>query len=187
MDSLTTFLASMMRLTAPLAFSASGEYVAERGGTLNISLEGMMLSGAFFGIWGSDAFNSVPLGLLCGMLAGLAVAFIHAQMAHRLQANTFVVGLTLNILALGLTSYLFQTIEPKGVQADIISIPGLHNIPVIGEPLFENRWPFYLLLIVVPLAWFIVARTRWGLELRACGEDPAAADGNRSTASVPRN
>jgi len=176
MDSITSILAGTMRLTGPLAFSASGEYVAERGGTLNISLEGMMLSGAFFGIWASDIFNSSVAGLIGGMLAGLVVAIIHANMSHRLQANTFVVGLTLNILALGLTSYLLRVIEPRGVQADNIDIPLLHQIPLIGESLFSNRWPIYLLLIVAPLSWYMVNRTRWGLELRACGEDPGAAD-----------
>lgn len=176
MDSLTTMLASMVRLTGPLAFSASGEYVAERGGTLNISLDGMMLAGSFFGIWGGAASHNVAIGLICGMFAGVVVAVIHANLSHRLQTNTFVVGLTLNVLAFGLTSYLLRVVKPKGVQARKIAIPLLHDIPVIGEPLFQNRWPIYLLIVVIPLAWFLVNRTRWGLELRACGEDPRAAD-----------
>lgn len=176
MDSLTMILGSSMRLTTPLAFSASGEYVAERGGTLNISLEGMMLMGAFFSIWGASATGNVVIGLLCGMLAGLAIAIIHANMSHRLQANTFVVGLTLNILALGLTSYLFLVIRPEGAQADRWDIPLLHQIPVLGDAIFSNRWPMYLLPLVALLSWWMVNKTRWGLELRACGEDPSAAD-----------
>ena len=175
-DSITTILASMVRLSGPLAFSASGEYVAERGGPLIISLEGMMLGGAFFGVLGSSVFGSSVAGLVSGMLCGLAVAMIHANLSHRLQANTFVVGLTLNVLLLGLTSYLLQTIDLEPTQANTISIPWFDELPLVGDPLFSNRWPVYLLLIVVPLSYWLVHRTRWGLELRACGEDPQAAD-----------
>jgi ABC-type uncharacterized transport system permease subunit len=175
-NDLSIVLASAMRLTAPLAFAGAGEYVAERGGSLIISIEAMMLSGAFFSILGSSIFGSAAAGMACGMVAGLVVALIHANLSYRLDANTFVVGLTLNILALGVTSFLLETIDMTPHAAGEITIPLLHSIPVIGEPLFVNSWTIYLLLIVVPLSWFIVMRTRWGLELRACGEDPQAAD-----------
>ncbi|GIU86063.1 MAG: ABC transporter permease [Acidimicrobiia bacterium] len=176
MNDLTTILSSAVRLTAPLAFAGSGEYVAERSGTLNISIEAMLLAGAFFGILGTSVFGNVALGLAVGTLAGLVVAVIHANFSHRLAANTFVVGLTLNVLLLGLTSFLLETIDMTPKQAGEIEIPVLKEIPVLGEALFVNRWPIYLLLVVVPVAWYVVARTRWGLEVRACGEDPQAAD-----------
>jgi general nucleoside transport system permease protein len=176
MDSLTTILASAIRLTGPLAFAGCGEQVAERSGTLNISIEAMMLAGAFFGVLGTSVFGSVAGGLLLGMVAGLVVAVIHANFSHRLNANTFVVGLTLNVLLLGLTSFLLETIDMEPKQAGRIEIPVLKEIPVIGEPLFVNRWPIYLLIPVIPLSWWLVRRTRWGLEVRASGEDPQAAD-----------
>lgn len=176
MNDLTTILSSAVRLTAPLAFAGSGEYVAERSGTLNISIEAMLLAGAFFGILGTSVFGNVALGLAVGTVAGLVVALIHANFSHRLSANTFVVGLTLNVLLLGLTSFLLETIDMTPKQAGEIEIPVLKEIPVLGEALFVNRWPIYLLLVVVPVAWWVVARTRWGLEVRACGEDPQAAD-----------
>lgn len=176
MNNLVIILGSAVRLTAPLAFTGAGEYVAERGGSLIISLEAMMLSGAFFGVLGSSMFGNPVAGLLVGMLAGLMVGVIHANLSYRLDTNTFVVGLTLNVLALGITSFLLETIEMTPVRAGEISIPLLSDLPLLGEPLFVNRWPIYLLLIVVPASWYIVARTRWGLELRACGEDPQAAD-----------
>jgi simple sugar transport system permease protein len=176
MDSLTTILASAIRLTGPLAFAGCGEQVAERSGTLNISIEAMMLAGAFFGVLGTSVFGNVVCGLLLGMVAGLAVAIIHANFSHRLNANTFVVGLTLNVLLLGLTSFLLETIDMEPKQAGKIEIPLLKEIPVIGEPLFVNRWPIYLLIPVIPLSWWLVRRTRWGLEVRASGEDPQAAD-----------
>jgi general nucleoside transport system permease protein len=176
MDSLTTILASAIRLTGPLAFAGCGEQVAERSGTLNISIEAMMLAGAFFGVLGTSVFGNVACGLLLGMVAGLVVAIIHANFSHRLNANTFVVGLTLNVLLLGLTSFLLETIDMEPKQAGKIEIPLLKEIPVIGEPLFVNRWPIYLLIPVIPLSWWLVRRTRWGLEVRASGEDPQAAD-----------
>lgn len=176
MSDVSIILASAVRLTAPIAFAGAGEYVAERGGSLIISIEGMMLSGAFFGILGSSVFGNPVAGLACGLLAGLLVGLIHANLSHRLDANTFVVGLTLNILALGMTSFLLETIDMTPHRAGEIKVPLLHNLPVIGDPLFVNRWPVYLLLVAVPLSWYIVQHTRWGLELRACGEDPQAAD-----------
>jgi simple sugar transport system permease protein len=176
MSDVSIILASAVRLTAPIAFAGAGEYVAERGGSLIISIEGMMLSGAFFGILGSSVFGNPAAGLACGMVAGLVIGLIHANLSHRLDANTFVVGLTLNILALGMTSFLLETIDMTPHRAGEIKVPLLHQLPVIGDPLFVNRWSVYLLLIAVPLSWYIVQHTRWGLELRACGEDPQAAD-----------
>ena len=176
MNDLTTILSSAMRLTAPLAFAGAGEQVAERSGTLNISIEAMMLAGAFFGLLGTSIFGNVAVGFVVGAAAGLAVAVIHANFSHRLNANTFVVGLTLNVLLLGLTSFLDETIDMTPRQAGVIRIPVLRSIPVIGEPLFVNRWPMYLLVVVLPLSYWLVQRTRWGLEVRASGEDPQAAD-----------
>jgi simple sugar transport system permease protein len=176
MNDLTTILSSAMRLTAPLASAAAGEQVAERSGTLNISIEAMMLAGAFFGLLGTSIFGNVAVGFVVGAAAGLAVAVIHANFSHRLNANTFVVGLTLNVLLLGLTSFLDETIDMTPHQAGVIRIPVLRSIPVIGEPLFVNRWPMYLLVVVLPLSYWLVQRTRWGLEVRASGEDPQAAD-----------
>jgi ABC-type uncharacterized transport system permease subunit len=176
MNSFTTILASAIALTAPIAFAGMGEYVAERAGPLIISIEAMMLGGAFFGILGSSAFGNPVMGLVCGVLAGLAVSWVHAQMSYRFNANTFVVGLTLNVLLLGMTSFLLETLEMTPHRAGVIRIPVLAGIPVVGEPLFENHWPIYLLVPVVLATWYIVSRTRWGLEARACGEDPQAAD-----------
>src|SRR4051794_1319945 len=106
-----TILASAVRLTVPLLFAALGEYIAERAGTLNISVEAMMLSGAYAAAVGSSVTGSAAVGLVWGMAVGLAVGVIHGNFSHRLQANTIVVGLTLNVLALGVTNYLLQEID----------------------------------------------------------------------------
>src|SRR5262245_2014791 len=173
---ITTILDSAVFLSVPLLFAALGEYMAERAGTLNISVEAMMLSGAYAAALGSSVWNSAALGLLWGMGAGLVVAFIHANLSHRLQANTFVVGLTLNVLALGLTNYLLHEIDMSPKLMGAVDVPILSSIPIIGEPLFSQPWPAYLLYGLIPLVWWVMQRSRYGLELRSVGENPRAAD-----------
>jgi simple sugar transport system permease protein len=175
-DSTTTILASGVRLTVPLAFAACGEYLAERAGTMNISVEAMMLGAAFTSIATASATGSPSLGLVAGIVTGLLLGFVHGNLSHRAQINTFVVGLVLNSLVLGLTSYLITTNQFDSHQVSMLSIPGLQDIPIIGKPLFSERWPAYLLVLLVPLTWWLVERSRWGLELRAVGENPQAAD-----------
>jgi general nucleoside transport system permease protein len=159
-----------------LAFGASGEWVAERSGTLNISLEGMLLGGAFAAAVGMDRTGNEGLAVVFAVLAAVVVAGVQANMSHRLAANQFVVGLTLNILVLGLTSYLATELDPVTTQADSQRIPLLADIPLVGEALFDRTWMFYLIYAVVPACWWIVFRTRWGLELRASGENPQSVD-----------
>lgn len=172
----STILSSGVRLTVPLAMAACGEYLAERAGTLNISVEAMMLGAAFTSVATASASGSASLGLLVGAVTGMAIGWVHGNLAHRLQINTFVVGLVLNALVLGLTSFLITTSTFASHQVTEVTIPGLHSIPVIGAPLFDERWSTYLLLLLIPLTWWLVGRSRWGLELRACGENPQAAD-----------
>ena len=159
-----------------LAFAASGEWVAERSGTLNISVEGMLLGGAFTSAVGYDITNSSSLALLAGALGGMVVAAIQAEMSHRLAADQFVVGLTLNILVFGLVGFLDNEINPETSFADRWEIPVLSDIPLLGSALFGQRWPFYVLYALIPFCWWLVFRTKWGLELRASGENPQSAD-----------
>ncbi|MFC8849021.1 MULTISPECIES: ABC transporter permease [unclassified Micromonospora] len=175
-DNIATILSSGARLTVPLAFAACGEYVAQRAGTLNISVEAMMLGAAFGSIAVASATGSATIGLAAGALVGVAVAFVHGNLSHRVQINTFVVGLVLNALVLGLTSYLITVSTFTGHQVWQVSAPVLRDIPIVGPLLFVQRWPVYLLLVVIPLTWWLVQRSRWGLELRAVGENPQAAD-----------
>jgi ABC-type uncharacterized transport system permease subunit len=161
---------------ALLLFAATGEWVAERAGTINISVEGMLLSGAFTAAVGYDLTQSAVLAILAGICGGLIVAFLQAEMSHRLSADQFVVGLTLNILVFGLTGFLAQEIDPKTTIVATWNIPLLSDIPLFGQALFGQPWPFYLLYVVVPLSAWMVYRTRFGLEVRAFGENPQSAD-----------
>jgi simple sugar transport system permease protein len=171
-----TVLSSAVRLSVPLLFAAMGEYVAERSGTLNISVEAMMLGGAYSAAIGSSVTGNAGIGLLWGMGVGLVIGVIHGNFSHRLQVNTFVVGLTLNVLALGVTNYLIAKVEMTPKQLGVLTIPVLSHIPVIGPPLFSQRWPMFLLYLLVPFTWWIVQRSRWGLDMRSVGENPKAAD-----------
>lgn len=175
-DDISTILSSGVRLTVPLAFAALGEYLAERAGTMNISVEAMMLGAAFGSIATASATGSASAGLVTGIVIGVVIGWIHGNLSHRLAINTFVVGLVLNALVLGITSYLITISTFDSHQVPLVSIPWLRDIPLIGPPLFVERWPVYLLIVLVPLTWWLVERSRWGLELRAVGEQPQAAD-----------
>ena len=171
-----TMYGSAVRLGGLLAFAALGELVAERAGTINISVEGSLLAGAFGGTVGYHLTESVVVGLVAGMAAGMVIALIQANMSHRLTANQFVVGLTANVLVIGLAGYLNAVIDPVTRRAAITEIPILSDIPLIGPALFGQTWPTYLLYPLIPLTWWLLYRTRWGLEVRAVGENPHASD-----------
>ena len=136
----------------------------------------MLLGGAFTSAVGYDITNSSSLALLAGALGGMVVAAIQAEMSHRLAADQFVVGLTLNILVFGLVGFLDNEINPETSFAGRWEIPLLSDIPLLGSALFGQRWPFYVLYALIPFCWWLVFRTKWGLELRASGENPQSAD-----------
>ena len=159
-----------------LLFAASGELVAEKAGTINISLEAMMLGGAFSAAIGVHITGSTWIGLLFAAVAGLFVAAIQANMSHRLPADQFVVGLVLNVLVLGLVGFLTSSIQPKSDVVRRVSVPLISRIPLLGPALFDQPWVLYLVYPLVPFTWWLIYRTRWGLEIRAVGEDPNAAD-----------
>ncbi|MEN9505475.1 MAG: hypothetical protein RI958_1401 [Actinomycetota bacterium] len=171
-----TMYQSMMRFAIVLAFAAVGEWVAERAGTLNISLEAMLIGGAFTGAVVYTDTGSTLLGLAAGTAGGVVIAWVQANLSHRLVTDQFVVGLTLNLLVLGLALFLDNRLGTETKVAEAWEIPVLSDIPLIGAALFGQPWPMYLIVPVVPLAWWLVFRTRWGLEVRAAGENPQAAD-----------
>ena len=185
-DNITLIVDSSVRIAATLLFAALGELVAERAGTLNISVEGAMLSSAFAAAYGSHATGSAYYGFLIGVVVGIAVSGVQANLSHRVRVNQFVTGLVLNLLAIGVTSFLLAEVKMAPVQFARVRIPGLASIPIIGDALFEQRAPFFLLYGLIPLVWWVLKRSRWGLELDAVGENPAAADANGIPVDVRR-
>jgi simple sugar transport system permease protein len=177
----SALLAAMLRFATPLAFAALGGMFSERSGVVNIGLEGMMLMGAFFGIMAADKLDSWWLGLLAGVLAGGAAAFVHAVWAIHLQADQIVSGTAVNFLAVGLTGYLFIDIYgSEGTPTDIPSIPNVHlgflGDGFVGDIFGSLNLMIWIAIILVPLTWAIMFKTPIGLRIRACGEHPRAAD-----------
>lgn len=173
--------AAMLRFATPLTFAALGGVVSERSGVVNIGLEGMMLVGAFFGIWGADVTGSWVGGLAVAMAAGGLLALVHAVFAVTLRADQIVSGVALNILALGLTGYLFLDIygadgTPGGIaEVPDISLP-IGWIPVVGGTLERLNLLVWLGLLSVFITWLVIFRTALGLRLRSVGENPRAAE-----------
>lgn len=178
----SALLAAMLRYATPLAFAAMGGIFSERSGVVNIGLEGMMLSGAFFGILGADKLNSWPLGLLCAALAGATFALIHAFFAIHLRADQIVSGFAINFLALGLTGYLFIDIYGgEGTPPNVPKIPNVHlgfleDWYFIGPIIGQLNLMIWLAFLTIVTAWVVLFKTPIGLRLRAVGEHPRAAD-----------
>ncbi|MFE1748882.1 ABC transporter permease [Coleofasciculus sp. H7-2] len=177
----TDYLIASLRLSVPLAFAALGGLFSERSGVLNIGLEGMLLSGAFASAAGAFFTGNVWLGMLLAIIVGGLVGLLHAYLCITWRVDQLVSGLAINLTAAGLTSFwsrvLFnsgQAQQLPGIQ--IIGIPGLQNIPIIGNFLFNQDPLIYLLFLLIPLSTYVLFRTSLGLSLRAVGEYPRAAD-----------
>jgi general nucleoside transport system permease protein len=175
------WLAATVRLATPLLFAGTGEMVSERAGILNIGLEGMMLSGAFFSFLGTWLWHDLFLGILLGVFAGVVVAAIMALLTIQARANQIVVGVGLNLMALGVTTYAYREVFTSRTEVHLnrpqpLAIPLLSKIPVVGPAFFRQTLFVYLAFIGIAVAWFVLYRTTWGLALRAAGEVPAAAD-----------
>ncbi|MCC6338692.1 MAG: ABC transporter permease [Acidimicrobiia bacterium] len=175
-----TFSAAVL-LTTPLLLAAIGELFSERAGVLNVGLEGMILMGAFGAYWGQWWTGNLWLGMVAGAAAGVALAAVMALLSITAQADQIVVGVGLNLLALGLTTFSFR--EVFGDRGEIVldrmgtvRIPLLSRVPFVGEVLFSQTPATYLTWAIVAMTWFVLYRTTWGLGLRAVGELPAAAD-----------
>jgi general nucleoside transport system permease protein len=150
-----------------------GEVVAERSGVINLGTEGSMLAGALAAyIVGIETGNPWA-GVLAGVLAGAALAAVHAFFVLARGANQIATGLVVTFLGLGLTALFGQNYVGRGVVAlDAVPVPGLASIPFLGPVLFDHDPITYLSLLLVPMLWWFLARTRAGLKLRAAGERP---------------
>ena len=177
----TALLASAVRMAMPLLYAGLGELVSERSGVLNIGMEGVMLSGAFFSFAAAYYTGSLWLGVLCGMLGGALISLLHGLLCVYGKQNQTVSGLALNMLALGLTSYLYKLMCNAGehLQTGVLNktaVPGLAAVPVAGEAFFNQDWMAYIAYILLIAAFLIYKYTRTGLSFSAIGENPMAAD-----------
>lgn len=181
-DLLVSFLGQSLRLAVPIMLCALGGLFTYRAGVLNISLEGMMLTGSLAGVLGAYYSGSAWIGLLWAVVAGALLALVFAFFTITLGAEQAVVGTAINLVALGLTGSLFRVVFAGFTsQPDIhsfapVAIPFLSKIPLLGPVLFNNIPLIYLAFILVPVIHLFMYRTTAGLNLRSCGENPWAAD-----------
>lgn len=180
---LVGLLAGALTVSTPLIFGSLGGVISERVGVVNIAIEGQLLAGAFVAALVATFTGSAIVGLLAAMLAGALVSAVLAVFAIKYLVDQVIVGVVLNVLVIGLTSFLYSTVmtgDPdlfnKPERFERIAIPLLSDIPVLGPILFNQTIIVYIMFALVPTVWFALFKTRWGLRLRSVGEHPKAAD-----------
>jgi len=181
-QSIVNFLAADIRLATPILLTAIGMIYSERAGIVNIGAEGMMLVGALTGVVGSFYFGSAWFGALGAIIAGGLMGLLFGFITITLQGNQIVTGIAFNLLGLGLTTTASRVIfgttstRPEIDAFSAVAIPGLSKIPILGPVFFNQSVIVYFAIVLVLATYFILYYTSWGLELRAVGEVPKAAD-----------
>ena len=180
---LTFITGTALVLAVPIMLGAMGGLMCERVGVTNIAIEAQLLTGAFMAAVVSSITDNFFFGLASAMIGGALVSMVLAVFAIKYLAQQIIVGVVLNVLMIGITNFLYQqwlTEDGENVNfpgtLDIIKIPFLSDIPVIGPVIFENRITVFAALIFVPTLYFILFKTKLGLRARAVGEHPLAAD-----------
>lgn len=178
---LAPFFEASVRLGVPLALAALGETITERSGVINIGLEGSIIAGAFAGALGALAWGA-PGGAIAGLMAGGVAAAVFAFFALGLGADQIITGTAVTIGGLGLTAAAYETrFGPTGTALslptlDPLPVPFLAELPLLGRALFAQPVTAYAAYLLAPVLWWYLQRTAWGLELRAVGEEPCAAE-----------
>lgn len=175
-------LVGTLALSVPLIFGALGGVISERAGVVNIAIEGQLLFGAFSAAVVGSITGQPVIGLIAAMLGAVLVSFVLAAFSIKYIVDQVIVGVVLNVLVVGLTSFFYSkvlTADPalnSPVKFPITPIPGLSEIPILGPVLFRQTVIVYIMYIAVFFVWFGLFKTRWGLRVRAVGEHPTAAD-----------
>jgi ABC-type uncharacterized transport system permease subunit len=179
----TGLLLGTVSLSVPLVFGALGGVISERGGVVNVAIEGQLLAGAFVSAMVATLTGSWALGLIAALAAGVLVSFVLAAFSIKYLVDQVIVGVVLNVLVTGLTSFLYSKVlagNPNLLnnppRLPEWPIPLLSDIPIIGPVLFHQTIIEYLMYIAIFAVWFGLFHTRWGLRLRSVGEHPEAAD-----------
>jgi ABC-type uncharacterized transport system permease subunit len=181
---IVNIFASTIRIATPLLLASMGELVTEHAGVWNMGLEGTVLTGAYVGFLVANKSGSLLLAVVAAIIAGGSMSLIMAFMASSLKLDQTVIGMTLNLLASGATIFWYKiAFQDPGEHAfptistfDIVRIPILADIPILGEILFSHKALTYIAFLMIPIIWFFLYRTRPGLQLRSIGENPQAVD-----------
>ena len=176
-------LGSALVLAVPIMLGAMAGVMSERVGVVNIAIEGQLLTGAFMASVVSTLTGNQIIGILSAMITAALFSAVLAVFAIRFLAQQIIVGVVLNVLAIGITNFLYQQWVTEDESATnspgtlpIIHIPFLGDIPIIGPVLFQNRITVWLAIAIVIVLWFVLFKTKLGLRARAVGENPLAAD-----------
>ncbi len=183
-DLITSILTITIRAGTSLLYATLGEIYTERSGVLNLGVEGTMMVGAATAFAVAYHSDNVWLGLAAALLVGGLMALIHAFLTISLRADQVVSGLAITLFGTGLASFMGQRLGPGGTTMvglqgpafQRIPLPVLGDLPVVGPSLFTQDVLTYSLYLLVPILWFYLYKTRFGLHLRAVGENPQAAD-----------
>ncbi len=172
-------LATGVRLATPFLLAALGEMFTQRSGVYNLGIEGIMLLGAFVGFFGTLQTGNPIFGIMASIVTGAAMGLLMALVSVTFKAEQGISGIGLYMFGWGLSGLLFRLYvggitSIKGLQP--VKIPLLSDIPYLGPILFHHNVLVYLAYLLVPLAWFVLCRTTWGLKVRAVGTKPEAAD-----------
>ena len=177
-------LYSMVRIATPILFAALGELISERSGVMNMGLEGTMLTAAFIGFMVAEKTGSIALAIIFASLAGGLMSLILALLTITLGVDQIITGLALNLLASGGTLFWFRlgyaqtNLENTPLVEFLkpVNIPFLSDVPYLGKILFSHNYLTYLVFLLVPVVWFFLYKTSYGLKIRSLGENPKAAD-----------
>lgn len=176
---LVATVASGIRLAVPLLLASLGETFGQRSGVLNLGVDGIMLLGAFGGYYTVLETGSVWLGLLMGIGIGVILGLVSAVISVTLKAEQGISGIGIYLFGLGMSDLLFQKLvgTPRPVSSfPKLDIPGLSDIPILGDMLFRHSIIVYVAFGLVPVSMYIINRTTFGMNIRAVGENPEAAD-----------
>ena len=179
MSVIVATLASGIRLATPFLLAALGETVGQRSGVLNLGVEGVMLIGAFVAYYTTLKTDSTVLSIFLSLAAGVVMGLLYAFITLVMHAEQGISGIGIYLFGLGITDLLFQ--KQVGTPLPIgglgtVEIPLLADIPWIGEVFFQHSILVYTAFLLVPVVWFVINRTTFGLNIRAVGETPEAAD-----------
>ena len=175
---LVAILSGAIVYAVSVLYAGIGETFTERSGVMNLGVEGVMLMGAMSGAYAAVKTQSLGIAMLVVLLTGAVLGLIFAFLTVTLQSDQTVCGMAMLILGTGLSGFLGESIASKPVNLKFpkLPIPLLSDIPVIGDIFFEQNILVYLMYIILPLATFYIFHTRWGMKLRALGENPAVLD-----------
>lgn len=175
---LLSICARMLVAGTPLLLGTVGEIYTERSGILNLGVEGMMAVGAVAGFGVAQISGNMWLGVLAAGIAGLVLSLLHAFVSITLKASQVISGLALSMLGLGISGFIGKRFVGVPLPFRFLDypIPFLSRIPFFGQILFTRDAIFYLSIFLTLLLWFLMYRTRWGIQIRSVGENPKASD-----------